>query len=472
MKKSYQLSRRSFVKTSVLGTAGAFVAPMIVPSNILGKNAPGNKINIGQIGCGRIGREHDIPNTIKHDIARFVACSDLDTKRLGEGKQYIENWYTNRLKKPNYVDVKMYQDYKELLQNKDIDAVIISLPDHWHAQVAIEAALAGKNIYLQKPASLTIKEGRQMSNVVNRTGVIFQMGSQQRGADPWPQFKRACELVRNGRIGKVHTIYVGLPGDPSGPEAPEMPVPSNLNYEMWLGSTPSVYYTETRVHPQKDYSRPGWLRCQQFGAGMITGWGAHHIDTAHWGMGTEFTGPIELEGTAEFPKSGLWDVHGPFKVSAKYANGVTMHISGDYPNGIKFEGSEGWIFVTRGSYAATASDPVDVSRNQKSLDASDPKILQSVIGEDEIHLYYAEEQHKNWLDCIISKEKTIAPAEVGHRSCTTCLLSHIAMKAKRKLYWDPVRERFINDDDANKLLSLPQRKPYGTDNVLEKFNWV
>ncbi len=472
MKKSYQLSRRSFVKTSVLGTAGAFVAPIIVPSNVLGKNAPGNKINIGQIGCGRIGREHDIPNTIKHDIARFVACSDLDTKRLGEGKQYIENWYTNRLKKPNYVDVKMYQDYKELLQNKDIDAVIISLPDHWHAQVAIEAALAGKNIYLQKPASLAIKEGRQMSNVVNRTGVIFQMGSQQRGADPWPQFKRACELVRNGRIGKVHTIYVGLPGDPSGPEAPEMPVPSNLNYDMWLGSTPSVYYTETRVHPQKDYSRPGWLRCQQFGAGMITGWGAHHIDTAHWGMGTEFTGPIELEGTAEFPKSGLWDVHGPFKVSAKYANGVTMHISGDYPNGIKFEGSEGWIFVTRGSYAATTSDPVAVSRNQKSLDASDPKILQSVIGEDEIHLYYAEEQHKNWLDCIISKEKTIAPAEVGHRSCTTCLLSHIAMKAKRKLYWDPVRERFINDDDANKLLSLPQRKPYGTDNVLEKFNWV
>jgi predicted dehydrogenase len=472
MIKSLHFSRRRFVKTSVLGTAGAFAAPIIVPSSVFGKNAPSNKINIGQIGCGRIGRDHDIQLTIKHDIARFVACSDLDTKRLGEGKQYIENWYSGNLKKPNYVDVKMYPDYKELLLNKDIDAVIISLPDHWHAQVAIEAALAGKDIYLQKPASLTIREGRQMSNIVNRTGVIFQMGSQQRGVNPWPQFKRACELVRNGRIGKLHTIYVGLPGDPSGPEAAEMPVPPNLNYDMWLGSTPYIYYTEMRVHPQKDYSRPGWLRCEQFGAGMITGWGAHHVDTAHWGMGTEYTGPIEIEGTAEFPKAGLWDVHGPFKVSAKYANGVTMHLSGDYPNGVRFEGSDGWIFVSRGDLTATSSDPVSASNMQKSLDANDPRILQSVIGDEEIHLYYAEEQHKNWLDCIISREEPVAPAEVGHRSCTACLLSHIAMKINRKLYWDPVRERFVKDDEANKLLSLPQRKPYGTNYILEQFTGV
>jgi predicted dehydrogenase len=472
MKKNSQFSRRSFVKTSVLGSAGAFMAPMIVPISVFGKDAPGNKINIGQIGCGRISREHDIPMTIKNDVARFIACSDLDTKRLGLGKQYIENLYTTRYNKPNYADIKTYPDYRELLLNKDIDAVIVSLPDHWHARVAIDAALAGKDIYLQKPASLTIKEGRQMSDVVNRTGVILQMGSQQRGADPWPQFKRACELVRNGRIGKLHTVTVGLPGDPSGPIASEMPVPPTLNYEMWLGSTPEVYYTEIRVHPQKDFSRPGWLRCEQFGAGMITGWGAHHVDTAHWGMDTEYTGPIEIEGTAEFPKSGLWDVHGAFHTTARYANGVTMLLSGDYPNGVKFEGTDGWIFVTRGAYTVTASDPVTVNSNQKSLDASNPKILQSVIGENEIHLYYAEEEHKNWLDCIISRQKPIAPAEVGHRSCSACLLSSIAMHIPRKLIWDPVNEKFINDDEANKMLSRSQRKPYGTDYIVEKFNWT
>jgi myo-inositol 2-dehydrogenase / D-chiro-inositol 1-dehydrogenase len=472
MKESHHVSRRNFVKKSVLGAAGTFIVPVIVPSTVFGKNAPGNKISIGQIGCGRIGREHDIPMIIKNDIARYVACSDLDTKRLVEGKKYIEKWYTDNLKKTNYVDVKTFPDYRDLLLNKDIDAVVISLPDHWHAQVAIEAALAGKDIYLQKPASLTIKEGRQMSNIVNRTGVVFQMGSQQRGVDPWPQFRRACELVRNGRIGKLHTVYIGLPGDPSGPEASEMPVPKNLNYDMWLGSTPYVYYTEIRVHPQNDYSRPGWLRCEQFGAGMITGWGAHHIDTAHWAMGTEFTGPIELIGIAEFPKSGLWDVHGKFNVKAKYANGVTMNISGDYPNGVRFEGSEGWIFVTRGNFAATSSDPVVADQNKESLNASDPKILTSVISDNEIHLYHADEQHKNWLDCIISRAETIAPAEVGHRSCSACLLIHIAMKINRKLFWDPQRERFINDDDANKMLSLPQRFPYGTDYVLDKYNGV
>jgi predicted dehydrogenase len=269
-------------------------------------------------------------------------------------------------------------------------------------------------------------------------------------------------LVRNGRIGELHTIKVGLPGDPSGDEEPEMQVPENLDYDMWLGSTPNVYYTEKRVHPQKGYGRPGWLRCEQFGAGMITGWGAHHIDTAHWGMGTEFTGPIEVEAEAEFPKSGLWNVHGSFKVTAKYANGVTMHISGDNPNGVRFEGSEGWIFVTRGA-PVTSSDPVANNQGQKSLDASDLKILDSVIGPDEIHLYESPEQHLNWLESIRSRRNPVAPAEVAHRSCSACLVSHIAMKLPRKLHWDPVRERFRNDDEANAMLSRPQRYPWGID---------
>ena len=456
----YSKGRRVFLKKSLIGLSGAMAVPSIVPSSVFGKSAPSNKIHIGQIGCGRIARAHDLPETMKNDIARVIAVSDLDSKRMKEGKQFVEDWYAKNKGKQPYVDVQMYGDFREMLEQPDIDAVIISTPDHWHAQPAIQAALAGKDIYLQKPASLTIEEGRMMSDIVHKTGSIFQQGSQQRSIDPWPQFRRACELVRNGRIGEIHTIYIGLPGDPSGPVFPEMPVPPNLNYDMWLGSTPVVYYTEKGVHPQNDFSRPGWLRREQFGAGMITGWGAHHIDTAHWGMGTEYTGPIEVEAKAEFPKSGTWDVHGKFKVRAKYANGVIMHISGDYPNGVKFEGSEGWIFVTRGA-PVTSSDPVTNSNGQKSLDASDPKILDSVIGPDEIHLYKSPEQHKNWLDCIVSRRQTVAPVEVGHRSCSACLVSHIAMKLEGTVYWDPVHERFRNNDAANAMLSRPQRYPWG-----------
>ncbi len=448
------------MKYSLLGASTAFVVPTIVPATVFGKSAPSNKINIGQIGFGRIARSHDLPETMKYDEARVIAVSDVDSNRVQEGKNFIENYYADAKGKKNFVNVSTYGDYRQLLENPDIDAVIISTPDHWHAKPAIDAALAGKDVYLQKPASLTISEGRKMSDIMNRTGRVFQVGSQQRSMNPWPQFHRACELVRNGRIGEIKQIYVGLPGDPSGDDEPEMEVPVNLDYDMWLGSTPVAYYTEKRVHPQKDFSRPGWLRCEQFGAGMITGWGAHHVDTAHWGMGTEYTGPIEVEAEAVFPKSGLWNVHGDFKVTAKYANGVVMHISGEYTNGVKFEGSEGWIFVTRGK-PVTSSDPVSGNESKKSLDASDPKILDSVIGPDEIHLYQSPEQHKNWLDSIKSRERTATPAEVAHRSCSACLVSHIAMKLPRKLYWDSINERFKNDDEANAMLSRPQRYPWG-----------
>jgi predicted dehydrogenase len=307
-----------------------------------------------------------------------------------------------------------------------------------------------------------------MSNAVMASGQILQVGSQQRS---WKQFHRACELVRNGRIGEIKHVEIGLPGDPSGPDAPPMSIPSNLNYDAWLGSTPEVYYTEIRVHPQDGFSRPGWLRCEQFGAGMITGWGAHHVDTAHLGMNTEYTGPVEVWGTAEFPTHGLWDVHGKFLTHAVYANGVTMDISGDFPNGIKFYGSEGWIFVTRDEMV-TPTDPGgkpggklggQAAAPPQPLVASNPKILDSVIGPNEIHLYESADQHGNWLDCIKSRKAPIAPAEIGHRACSTCLIHHIAMKTKRKLFWDPVKEHFKNDDEANCMLSRPQRAPYMMD---------
>jgi predicted dehydrogenase len=443
--------------------AGMIIMPTIVPSSVFGKNAPSEMINIGQIGFGRIAMTHDLQETLKYDTARVVAVADFDSNRLLKGKQFIESYYTKKTGNAGYVNVKTHGDYHEILADKSIDAVIISTPDHWHSQPALEAALAGKDIYLQKPTSLTIKEGRLLSDVVRRQKVILQVGTQQRSS---AQFRYAAELVRNGRIGKLHTVKIGLPGDPSGPPAPEMPVPKNLNYKAWLGSTPEVFYTEIRVHPQNSITdRPGWLRCEQFGAGMITGWGQHHFDSAAWGMDTEYTGPVSIEAVAEFPKSGLWDVHGDFMSKAEYSNGITMYTSGGYPNGIRYEGSEGWIFVTRGAYSVTPSDPNVAAGNTKALDASDPKILSSVIKENEIHLYVSEEQHGNWLDCIKSRKEPISPVEIGHRACTVCLVTHIAMKLGRKLRWDPVKEVFINDNEANSMLSRPQRAPYGTDNV-------
>lgn len=472
-------SRRTFLKNTVQVTAGTVVLsnipsmvragfPTIVPASVFGKNAPSNKINIGQIGIGRIARTHDLAETFKYDVARIMAVADVDRNRLQSGKQMIEGWYAKKTGQANYMDVKTYDDYHNLLANKEIDAVIISTPDHWHAQPAIEAALAGKHIYCQKPTSLTIEEGRTMSDVVRKSGVIFQLGSQQRSANPWPQFKKACELVRNGRIGKLHSVRVGLPSDPAGGETKEMPIPENLNYDMWLGSTPYIYYTVDRVHSQTDpNSRGGWLRCEQFGAGMITGWGVHHIDIAHWGMNTELTGPIEVEATAEFPKKGLWNVHGDYEAQMKYANGVTMYLNSKNPNGIRFEGSDGWIFVTRGSVGVTASDPTS-GPVEKAFNASDPKLLTSVIGPNEVHLYDSPEQHGNWLDCIQSKKPNISPAEVAHRSCSACLLAHAAMKTEGKLYWDPKKEVFKDNVEANKLLSRPQRYPYGTNYVVNK----
>ncbi len=460
MTRVKKMTRREALASAAKGLGGSAVLaagfPAIVPSSVLGAAAPSNRINVGAIGNGRISRTHDMPGIWKFDQARIMAVCDLDSRRVEDAKALVNGYYAKQTGKP-YDGVTGYADYKELLANKDVDAVVISTPDHWHAIPAIAAVEAGKDVYLQKPASLTIAEGRAVSNAVHRTGRIFQIGSQQRSA---PQFRYAAELVRNGRIGQLKTVYVGLPGDPSGDEEPEMPVPKNLNYEAWLGSTPYVYYTEKRVHPQTGYDRPGWLRCEQFGAGMITGWGAHHVDSAHWGMDTEYTGPVEVWGTAEFPKKGLWNVHGPFRTEAVYANGVHMIVSGELPNGIKFEGTEGWVFVSRGNDTVTSSDPVAKLKDAQALSASDPKIITSVIGPNEIHLPESKDHHGNWLEAVRSRQQPIAPVEVAHRSCSACLLHHIAMKAKRKLRWDPLRERFHDDDEANAMLSRPQRWPY------------
>lgn len=456
-------TRRNLLKTGA-GVAAMAGFPAIVPSSVFGQNAPSNRVNIGAIGVGRISRVHDMKETFNyHDQARIIAVCDLDSKRVASGIDYVDKAYTERTGK-DYKGTRGYGNYHELLARPDIDAVIVSTPDHQHAIVATHAVRAKKDVYMQKPASLTIGDGRRLVSEVEKSGRILQIGSQQRSDNPWPQFRRACELVRNGRIGKLVHVEVGLPGDPAGPEAPPMPVPANLNYDAWLGSTPEVYYTEMRVHPQDgSFSRPGWLRCEQFGAGMITGWGAHHVDTAHWGMDTEHTGPIEVWGEAEFPKSGLWNVHGKFLTHAVYANGVTMDISGDFPNGVRFIGDKGWIFVSRGDAAVTPSDPSWGIKSPGPLVASDQKILDSVIGPNEIHLYQSSEHHGNWLRSVRTRQPNAAPIEIGHRSCSACLVHQVAMHLKRKLHWDPTTERFKNDDEADGWVNRPHRKPYTFD---------
>lgn len=455
------MKRRDFLKGSVAATAGVFGMPTIVSSAAVAAASSNDKINIAQIGCGRIARDMDIPGVLRHDLCRVVAVCDVDMNRANDGKRWVQDHYERRKGNRNYVDVKVFQDYRELLREKNIDAVVISTPDHWHERPTMEAALLGKDVFLQKPSSLTIAGGRAMSDTIHRTGRIFQLGSQQRSINPWPQFKWVCELVRNGAVGSLKHIEVGLPTDPSGQDWPEMPVPENLDYDMWLGSTPVEPYTENRVHPQRGYGRPGWLRIEAYGAGMITGWGTHHVDTAHWGMGTEFTGPIELEGTAEFPKSGLWDVHGAYDVRSKYANGVTMHITDKHPNGIRFIGDEGWIFVSRGSAGVTASDPTSSDPNPQALRVSDPKILEMKIGPNDIHLYESPDIHLDWLQSIRTRRPAVTTAEQAHRSGSACLLNHIAMKLPRKLRWNPITELFIDDDEANAMLSRTERPPYG-----------
>ena len=466
MKYPTNPTRRDFIRIS--GLVGAAIGlPTIIPSRVLGADAPSKKIHILQIGCGRIGREMDMPGILKQSAARMVACCDLDSLRLADAKEMIEGHY-----KKNKIDltVTTYGDYRKALQHPDIDAVAVSTPDFWHAEPVIAAALAGKDIYVQKPLSMTLAEGRAVSDIVTAKKRIFQIGSQQRSG---AQFRIACEMVRNGRIGKLHTVKIGLPTDPPGGSTEEIPVPPNLNYEMWLGCTPLAPYTKDRVHSQgpdlKDRfrDRPGWLRIEDYTLGMITGWGSHHVDIAHWGMDTEHTGPLSITGKAEFPKTGLWNVHGKYHIEATYANGVTMIIDDTLPNGIRFEGSDGWIFVTRGAEHVTATDPIPKGGAAKALVASKPEILNTPLGEKEIHLHESPngDHHLDWITAMQTRNPAATTPEIAHRSTSACIIGWVAMKLGRKLAWNPEKEEFTGDDTANSMRSRPQRAPYGISNM-------
>ena len=472
-----RVTRRTFVRTSALA-AGVLVAPSIVPARLLGRQAPSNRLRVGQFGTGRIAISHDMPGVIGSGLADIVAVCDVDSRRLEYGKQVVGQLSAKQgIPTP---DVRTYRDYRELLEQSDIDAIVISTPDHWHAEMALAAVLAGKDVYLQKPMTMTHAEGVLLRDAAVRGQRIVQIGSQQRSWGPNEQFRKAVELVRSGRVGQVRRVEIGLPTDPTAPDDPEQPVPSNLDYDRWLGPTPVVYYTEQRVHSQKVLpdgrpdvqSRPGWLRNEAYCLGMITGWGTHHFDTAHWGMDLELTGPSRIEGKGEFPPADrIWNVHGAYHVELTYPGDIRVTVADTFPNGIRFIGDEGWIFVSRDAQAQTASDPsLGTTTGLQPLDASDKRLLDPAGVK--VEMQHSTSHHKNWLECVRSRQTPLAPAAVAHRSNTACILSWIAMRLQRPLTWDARAERFVGDAEAQAMLSRPERAPYGVGRMVPRVSEV
>ena len=421
-RKGRSISRREFLKgSSVAATAVAF-APIIVPSSVFGASAPSNRITIGSVGVGGMGTS-DMKGFKGNPNAEVVAICDVDAGHRKEACKIAG------------LDTKSsYNDFRELLARDDIDAVVVAAPDHWHVPLSIAAVRAGKDVYCEKPLTLTIAEGRALADEVRRYGRILQTGSQQRSSD---NFRFACELVRNGRIGKVHTVRVGVPGNNRTCEptwTPE-PVPEGFDYDLWLGPAPWAPYHHQRCHYEFRF-------LLDYSGGQPTNWGAHHLDIAQWGLGMDNSGPVEIVGNGEFPTSGLFTTATKVCFEATYANGVKLICQTGGSN-TRFEGADGWVDVSRGDL--------------KTLPES---LKKEIIGPDEIHLYQSRDHKQNFLDCIKSRKDPIAGAETGHRSATLCHLGNIAMLLGRKLKWDPDKERFINDSAADSMLARGMRAPW------------
>ena len=446
-------SRREFLGTSAAGAA-ALLLPTYIPKTFLfgGGTPPSRIINVAQIGCGRMGME-DLRGTMAHaDLCRIVAVCDLDTNRRNAAKAEVEQFY--RGKGEQAVDVKAYHDFHEVLARRDIDAVIVTPPDHWHALLATQALLAGKDVYVQKPVTYDIAESIALRAVVHRTKRVLQTGSQQRSSNPWQTFRMASEAVRNGRIGKLQTIRIGIGRDePKGRPPAAQPVPATFDYETWLGPAPQQPYMEERVHPQSGYGRPGWITTEHFGLGMITNWGAHHIDIAQWAMGMELGGPTRVSGRADFMQHDVWTVHHGYHVEMQYANGATVILDDSHPNGLRFEGSDGWVFCARGDVQATSSDPraSAPSDGPKPLEASDMRLVTEPYGAGAVRWGASENHYRNWLDAIVTRRDPIAPIDQSVRSLQACATAWISMKLGRPVTWDAAKEEFVNDAEANAL---------------------
>ena len=470
-------SRRKFLKSGA--AAGVIAFPALIPARVLGQQAPSKKIQVGVIGCGRIAGGMDIPGIWHNqDLATLVALSDCDTQRMATTKQKTRKLFENDLP-----DLALHQDYRELLADRAVDAVMICTPDFWHAQQCAEAAFAGKDVYVQKPLAMSVFEGRAIVDVMKKTGRIFHIGTQQRSEGKstfGAQFRKAAEYVRNGRLGKIRRVEVGLPQDP--PEPADWPlaqsVPDTLDYDKWLGYAPAELFSELRTHPQgkdgtADFGRPGWMVIQQYSLGMITNWGAHHIDIAQWGLGMESSCPVHVRGRAEFPKRRLWDAHGKLDVKMEYADGTLLHVADEsvYPNGVRFVGDNGWIFCGRGSVKTMSNDPGAGGKHGRwrPLEASRKELIEGEVSQPLPR--NPSNHHRIWLESIRTRQPTNILPESTHRTNSACILAYTAMNLKRPLRWDPAAERFIGDAVANATLSRPERAPYGVRNTLKRAGW-
>ncbi len=435
------LERRDFIKRAAIGTAGAFAVPTIIPSYLLDRRAPADRINIAVIGIGRQTINPNIPQFLKSDNAQIIAVCDVDKWRLANGQKQVNDYYSQQ-KGFSYKGCDVYGDFREVMLRKDVDAVMIATPDHWHVPMAIEAARAGKHISLEKPISTCIEHGRQLVKAIKKYGIITRNDSEFR---PLPKFSKAVELVRNGRIGRIQRIYVAVPPELSGdslkPE-PTMAVPEELNYDMWLGPAFEAPYTEKRVHAIKAYGRPGWMRVDSYCNGMISNWGAHLMGIVQWGNNTEYTGPVSIEGTGEFDR-GLWNTLNKFDIKYKYASGVEVFFKIERPY-VRFEGPEGWIEV----------------EYPDKLSASSQAILDSKPGSGDISFGALLSDKEDFLQAIKDGKQSFEPLETAHRTISMCQLGLIAVKTGSSITWDPEKEEIIGDNAASAMLNIPIREKY------------
>ena len=438
-----QVSRRRFLVTTGATLGADLTIPTVVPASALGKEksvAPSNRIGIGMIGMGRQVLAYSLKPFVTAKDAQIAAICDVDSWRLAVTHERVATVYGRKWHNAEFHGAcDRVRDFREILGRDDIDAVMISTPDHWHVPMAVAAAEAGKDICCEKPLSLSIADGRALVNAVDKHKPVFRTDSEFRSIKV---FHRAAELIRNGRIGELHTISVGVPGGAASQptlQQTEMPVPKELDYDLWLGPAPLVPYHEMRVHPPHDYQRPGWYNNQDYCDGYLVNWGHHLYDIVQWANDTERTGPVEVEGTGKFPpRDSLWNVLYQFEVRYRYANGVQMLVKSGPPS-IRFEGDDGWIEVVYG---------------RRNLTAEPASVLDSKIGPDEIRFPLKHEK-RDFLDCVKSRAQTMEDAEVGHRATSIGLLGCIAIQVGQKLKWDPNAERFVDNDEANKLLARP-----------------
>lgn len=427
-------SRREFVKRSASAITGAIVLPNIIPSSAFGRGskvAPSDRIVIGSIGTGSQGMSNMRDFLKLKDAVRFVAVCDVDAVRLAKAKQTVDTANKDS-------DCRTYGDFREFLEKEKLDAVSLALPDHWHGIIYTEVANKKLNVYGEKPICRTIKDGQTIVKAVKNNNIIWQTGSWQRSL---PNFHRGAELAINGRAGKIKRIEVGLPDGGKGIGTPPIqPVPSELNWEMWLGPALKV--------PYRGISHWDWRWILDYSGGQLTDWAGHHIDIANWGAGLEHTGPVEITGEGVYPYDGIFNVPVEYDFVAKYANGIEMRVANasrlPLGMGTTWYGDLGWIHTDRGN----------------RLSASDPKILEEVIGDNEIHLYKSDNHWQNFVDCVRSGQPTIAPVEVAYRAISVGLLGEIAMTTRQTIKWDPEKEEITGNQRASHLLSKPYRQPW------------